>query len=142
MDPHIIVARAYEPFIDLLRANMQNCGALRIDHVMSLLRLWWIPYGETADRGAYVQYPVDDLLAILALESQRHRCMVIGEDLGTVPVEIVGKLRDSGVYSYKVLWFENDLEKTSARRRVSATIDGCRLDARSPRCAAIGNAVT
>lgn len=116
MDPHIIVARAYEPFIDLLRANMQNCGALRIDHVMSLLRLWWIPYGETADRGAYVQYPVDDLLAILALESQRHRCMVIGEDLGTVPVEIVGKLRDSGVYSYKVLWFENDLEKTSARR--------------------------
>ncbi|EHC66446.1 4-alpha-glucanotransferase, partial [Salmonella enterica subsp. enterica serovar Mississippi str. A4-633] len=111
MDPHIIVARAYEPFIDLLRANMQNCGALRIDHVMSLLRLWWIPYGETADQGAYVQYPVDDLLAILALESQRHRCMVIGEDLGTVPVEIVGKLRDSGVYSYKVLWFENDLEK-------------------------------
>ncbi|MEX5716735.1 4-alpha-glucanotransferase [Serratia ureilytica] len=62
MDPHIIVARAYEPFIDLLRANMQNCGALRIDHVMSLLRLWWIPYGETADRGAYVQYPVDDLV--------------------------------------------------------------------------------
>lgn len=51
MDPHIIVARAYEPFIDLLRANMQNCGALRIDHVMSLLRLWWIPYGETADQG-------------------------------------------------------------------------------------------
>lgn len=111
MDPHIIVARAYEPFIDLLRANMQNCGALRIDHVMSLLRLWWIPYGETADQGAYVHYPVDDLLSILALESQRHRCMVIGEDLGTVPVEIVGKLRDSGVYSYKVLWFENDLEK-------------------------------
>ncbi|MGS9164549.1 4-alpha-glucanotransferase, partial [Salmonella enterica subsp. enterica serovar Infantis] len=82
-----------------------------IDHVMSLLRLWWIPYGVSADRGAYVQYPVDDLLAILALESQRHRCMVRGEDLGTVPVEIVGKLRDSGVYSYQVLWFENDLEK-------------------------------
>ena len=112
MDPHIIAARAYEPFIDLLRANMQNCGALRIDHVMSVLRLWWIPYGETADHGAYVQYPVDDLLAILALESQRHRCMVIGEDLGTVPVEIVGKLRKSGVYSYKVLYFENGPDKT------------------------------
>ena len=55
MDPHVMVARAYEPFIDLLRANMQNCGALRIDHVMSVLRLWWIPYGETADHGAYVQ---------------------------------------------------------------------------------------
>ena len=64
MDPHVMAARAYEPFIDLLRANMQNCGALRIDHVMSVLRLWWIPYGETADHGAYVQYPVDDLLSI------------------------------------------------------------------------------
>ncbi len=63
-------------------------------------------------RGAYVHYPVDDLLSILALESKRHRCMVIGEDLGTVPVEIVGKLRSSGVYSYKVLYFENDHEKT------------------------------
>lgn len=111
MDPHIIAARAYEPFIELLRANMKSCGALRIDHVMSMLRLWWIPYGETADHGAYVQYPVDDLLSILALESQRHQCMVIGEDLGTVPVEIVGKLRESGVYSYKVLYFENDHEK-------------------------------
>ncbi|WP_342323238.1 4-alpha-glucanotransferase [Kosakonia sp. BYX6] len=112
MDPHVMRARAYAPFVDLLRANMKSCGALRIDHVMSMLRLWWIPYGETADHGAYVQYPVDDLLAILALESQRHQCMVIGEDLGTVPVEIVGKLRSSGVYSYKVLYFESDHEKT------------------------------
>ena len=111
MDPHITAARGYAPFVDLLRANMKSCGALRIDHVMSMLRLWWIPYGETADHGAYVQYPVDDLLAILALESQRHQCMVIGEDLGTVPVEIVAKLRDSGVYSYKVLYFESDHEK-------------------------------
>lgn len=111
MDPHVIVARAYEPYIELLRANMTHCGALRIDHVMSMLRLWWIPYGETADKGAYVHYPVDDLLSILALESKRHSCMVIGEDLGTVPIEIVGKLRDSGVYSYKVLYFEYDFEK-------------------------------
>ena len=108
MDPNVMQTRGYQPFIDLLRANMTDCGALRIDHVMALLRLWWIPYGETADQGAYVQYPVDDLLAILALESQRYRCMVIGEDLGTVPVEIVARLRDSGVYSYKVLYFERD----------------------------------
>lgn len=108
MDPHVMQTRGYAPFVDLLRANMKNCGALRIDHVMSMLRLWWIPYGETADQGAYVHYPVDDLLAILALESHRHQCMVIGEDLGTVPQEIVGKLRRSGVYSYKVLYFEND----------------------------------
>ncbi|PVZ84613.1 4-alpha-glucanotransferase [Serratia sp. S1B] len=111
MDPHVMVARDYQPFIDLLRANMTSCGALRIDHVMALLRLWWIPYGETADQGAYVQYPVDDLLALLALESQRHHCMVIGEDLGTVPVEIVAKLRESGIYSYKVLYFEHDEEE-------------------------------
>lgn len=112
MDPHVMRARGYQPFIDLLRANMQSCGALRIDHVMSMLRLWWIPYGETADHGAYVHYPVDDLLAILALESHRHHCMVIGEDLGTVPQEIVGKLRRGGVYSYKVLYFENEQQST------------------------------
>lgn len=110
MDPRTMIDRAYQPFIDLLRSNMIHCGALRIDHVMALLRLWWIPAGETADKGAYVHYPVDDLLAVLALESQRHRCMVIGEDLGTVPVEIVTKLRERGVYSYKVLWFERDAQ--------------------------------
>ena len=106
MDPHVMRARGYQPFIDMLRANMRDCGALRIDHVMALLRLWWVPKGETADKGAYVSYPVHDLLGILALESQRHRCMVIGEDLGTVPPEIVGLLRASGVFSWKVMWFE------------------------------------
>ena len=107
-NPYTLVERAYAPFIDLIRANMENCGALRIDHVMSLLRLWWVPEGESAARGAYVRYPVDDLLAILALESQRMKCMVIGEDLGIVPEEIVSKLHDYGVFSYKVLWFEHD----------------------------------
>lgn len=106
LDPHVLRARGYQPFIDLLRANMRDCGALRIDHVMALLRLWWIPYGESADKGAYVAYPVHDLLAILALESQRQRCMVIGEDLGTVPQEIVSLLRDRGIFSWKVLMFE------------------------------------
>ena len=108
MDPHVMTARGYQPFIDLLRANMAGCGALRIDHVMSLLRLWWIPYGETANYGAYVSYPVDDLIAILALESQRNQCMVLGEDLGTVPKEIVARLRNAGIYSWKVLYFEQE----------------------------------
>ena len=108
MDPHVMTARGYQPFIDLLRANMASCGALRIDHVMSLLRLWWIPYGETANYGAYVSYPVDDLIAILALESQRNQCMVLGEDLGTVPKEIVAKLRNAAIYSWKVLYFEQE----------------------------------
>ena len=108
IDPHEMKARAYQPFIDLLRANMAECGALRIDHVMGLLRLWWIPADQEAGNGAYVRYPLEDLLGVLALESQRHQCMVIGEDLGTVPKEIVASLRDSGVYSYKVLYFEHD----------------------------------
>ncbi len=108
MDPHVMTARGYQPFIDLLRANMASCGALRIDHVMSLLRLWWIPYGETANYGAYVSYPVDDLIAILALESQRNQCMVLGEDLGTVPQEIVARLRKAAIYSWKVLYFEQE----------------------------------
>lgn len=111
MDPNIMKSRAYQPFIDMLRANMSSCGALRIDHVMSLLRLWWVPKGESADKGAYVSYPLDDLLAVLALESHRHQCMVIGEDLGIVPKEIVASLRDSGVYSYKVLYFEHDKKR-------------------------------
>ncbi|ADU71776.1 4-alpha-glucanotransferase [Pantoea sp. At-9b] len=111
MDPQVMQARAYEPWISLLRANMRDCGALRIDHVMALLRLWWIPRDGNAAQGAYVHYPIDDLLAILALESQRHRCMVIGEDLGTVPDAIIDKLRDAGVYSYKVLYFEQTSTK-------------------------------
>ncbi|MFC3393939.1 4-alpha-glucanotransferase [Brenneria rubrifaciens] len=108
MNPNMMQTRGYQPFIDVLRSNMAHCGALRIDHVMALLRLWWIPKPESAVNGAYVYYPVDDLLAVLALESQRNRCLVIGEDLGTVPKEIVSKLQDFGVYSYKVLFFEKD----------------------------------
>jgi len=108
LDPNVMKARAYQPFIDLLRSNMADCGALRIDHVMGLLRLWWIPKDQHAGFGAYVSYPLNDLLAVLALESQRHQCMVIGEDLGTVPKEIVASLRESGIYSYKVLYFEHD----------------------------------
>lgn len=108
LDPHVMRARGYQPFLDLLRANMRDCGALRIDHVMALLRLWWIPYGEGADKGAYVSYPVDELMAILALESQRHRCMVIGEDLGTVPPIIRRMMRSHGIFSWKVLFFEQE----------------------------------
>lgn len=108
MNPHVLKQRAYQPFIELLRANMQHCGALRIDHIMSLLRLWWIPKGDSAINGAYVSYPVDDLIAILALESQRHQCLIIGEDLGTVPKEIVSKLKHAGILSYKIFYFEFD----------------------------------
>ncbi|WWE60277.1 4-alpha-glucanotransferase [Parasalinivibrio latis] len=106
LNPEYLVKHAYRPFIELLRANMKHCGALRIDHVLGLLRLWWIPRGDSARDGAYLYYPVSDLLAILALESHRNQCSIIGEDLGTVPDEIVEPLADGGVHSYKVFFFE------------------------------------
>ncbi|MCK6264400.1 4-alpha-glucanotransferase [Vibrio sp. ZSDE26] len=106
LNPQVLHATGYDAYIKLLRANMKHCGSLRIDHVLGLLRLWWIPKGEDATKGAYIYYPVQDMLAILALESHRHQCSVIGEDLGTVPDEIVDILRDAGVNSYKVFFFE------------------------------------
>ncbi|HET9748114.1 MAG TPA: 4-alpha-glucanotransferase [Casimicrobiaceae bacterium] len=110
--PPMIPARlrdaAYAPFIATLRANMRSAGALRIDHVMGLLRLYWVPAGATPADGAYVHYPLDDLLGLLALESERHRCLVIGEDLGTVPDAVRAALAASDVLSYRVLLFERD----------------------------------
>ncbi|MDM7860604.1 4-alpha-glucanotransferase [Alteromonas sp. ASW11-36] len=106
MDPEKLYAQAYQPIIDLFASNMHASGALRIDHAMALLRLWWIKKGDHAKEGGYVYYPVDDLLAILALESQRNQSLVIGEDLGTVPEEIRSKLAENGIYSYRVFFFE------------------------------------
>lgn len=106
MDPETLYQQRYQPIIDLFNSNMQSAGALRIDHVMALLRLWWVPKGEDAKQGGYVYYPVDDLLGVLALESHRHKSLVIGEDLGTVPDEIRIKLAENGVHSYKVFFFE------------------------------------
>ncbi|MBZ0091622.1 MAG: 4-alpha-glucanotransferase, partial [Sulfuricellaceae bacterium] len=104
--PHRLYAAAYEPYIELLRANMRYAGALRIDHVMGLHRLFWVVRGLPAAEGAYVLYPFDDLLGILALESQRNRCLVVGEDLGTVPDEVRHALQPMNVLSTRLLYFE------------------------------------
>lgn len=106
LSPEQLSKTSYQPFIDLLQSNMKHCGALRIDHVLALLRLWWVPEGATAAEGAYIYYNVHDLLNILALESVRNQCLVIGEDLGTIPEGIDVLLKDAGVYSYKVFFFE------------------------------------
>ena len=104
--PHRLPVSGYTPWVALLRANMRHAGALRIDHVMALLRLFWIPQGAAPTDGTYVAYPLDDLVALLALESTRHACAVVGEDLGTVPHEVRAALHSAGVHSYRVLWFE------------------------------------
>ncbi|MRI31889.1 4-alpha-glucanotransferase [Endozoicomonas sp. OPT23] len=105
-NPATLKQQKYAPFIEMVRANMSHCGALRIDHVMGLLRLWWCPQGKTADFGAYVYYPLDDLLGIIKLESLRHKCLVFGEDLGTVPPEIKKALPPARFYSNEVVLFE------------------------------------
>jgi (1->4)-alpha-D-glucan 1-alpha-D-glucosylmutase len=98
----------YEMFVHTLRENMANAGAVRIDHALGLLRLYWIPPGGGPETGAYVHYQLYELLGILALESHRNQCLVIGEDLGTVPDEVLEALARYGVLSYKLLWFERD----------------------------------
>lgn len=104
--PRALVARGFEPFLATLRAALAHAGGVRIDHVMGLMRLWLIPQGQPATEGAYLAYPLEDLLALLALESHRHGAVVIGEDLGTVPPGFRNRLRRAGIAGMDVLWFE------------------------------------
>jgi (1->4)-alpha-D-glucan 1-alpha-D-glucosylmutase len=104
--PQALRDAAYAPFIHCLRASMRHAGALRIDHVLGLLRLFWVPDGGQAADGAYVHYALHDLLAIAALESVREGCVVVGEDLGTVPDPLRAALAEFGVLSYRVFYFE------------------------------------
>jgi 4-alpha-glucanotransferase len=119
-DPWKLRAAGYGPFIETLRANLHAGGGLRIDHVMGLQRLWWIPKGCGPEEGGYVSYPVDDLLGIVALESVRHRATVIGEDLGTVPPSLRSRLRRRGLLSYLVLLFEDRPPRRWPRRALAA----------------------
>src|SRR5215203_6836899 len=98
----------YEPFIQSIRATMAGAGGLRIDHVMGLFRLWWVPSDGSAADGAYVRYPSEDLLGIVALESHRAQALVVGEDLGTVEDGVREAMAEHNVLSYRLLWFEDD----------------------------------
>jgi 4-alpha-glucanotransferase len=104
--PHKLREAAYEPFIQMVRENLRYAAGLRIDHVMGLFRTYWIPDGFDAADGAYVQYPADDLLGIVALESQRAGAWVAGEDLGTVEDHVRGQLEQHCMLSYRIFWFE------------------------------------
>jgi 4-alpha-glucanotransferase len=105
-NPRALYEEGYRSFIELVRANMRSAGGLRIDHAMGLQQLYWIPQGASPAEGAYVQYPLADLLGILALESRRNHCIVVGEDLGTVPEDFRQRMSDAGILSYRVLLFE------------------------------------
>ena len=104
--PQALAVRGFEPFLATLRAALSHAGGVRIDHIMGLMRLWLIPHGAPASEGAYLAYPLEDLLRLLALESHRHGAVVIGEDLGTVPPGFRARLRRAGIAGMDVLWFE------------------------------------
>ncbi|HEY4802943.1 MAG TPA: 4-alpha-glucanotransferase [Paraburkholderia sp.] len=106
--PRAMHNNGFRAFIDMLRAAFVHAGGVRIDHILGLRRLWLVPEGESARHGAYLRYPFDDLVRLIALESWRHRAIVIGEDLGTVPPGLRERLAAHGLYGIRVLWFEQD----------------------------------
>ncbi|MEU7060326.1 4-alpha-glucanotransferase [Streptomyces sp. NPDC046197] len=106
--PDRLAASGYAPFRRLLRALFRHAGALRIDHVMGLFRLWWVPQGRPPTEGTYVRYDAEAMLAVLVLEASRAGAVVIGEDLGTVEPGVRETLDRRGVLGTSVLWFERD----------------------------------
>jgi 4-alpha-glucanotransferase len=114
--PRRLAEHGYEPFARTLRAGMAHAGGLRLDHVMGLFRLYWIPRGASPSEGTYVRYPIDDLLGVLALESHRAGALVIGEDLGTVEEGVRERLAAERVLSYRLVWFERE---RGGRRRAA-----------------------
>ncbi len=106
--PHVLVERDFEPYRQIIRRNMRHSGMLRIDHVLGFMRQFWVPRGAEGKDGGYVSFPLDQLMRMVAEESVAHRCMVVGEDLGTVPEGLRERLARANFLSYKVLWFERD----------------------------------
>jgi 4-alpha-glucanotransferase len=109
-DPWRLRASGYEAFIETVRSSLTDGAGLRFDHIMGLWRLYWIPQGVSAAEGSYVRYPFEDLLNILALESQRANSYVVGEDLGTVEPSVREEMERRNIMGYRLLWFEDTPE--------------------------------
>src|SRR2546426_7522097 len=116
--PHRLAARGYEPFIETIRAGLRHAGGLRIDHVMGLFRLFWLPAG--GGPGGYVRYLADELLDIVALESHRAGALLVGEDLGPVEDQVRAELAERQVLSYRLLWFEHEPPEEFPEQAVAA----------------------
>ena len=112
VNPVVLRRQGFAPFIASLRANMRHAGILRIDHVMSLNRLYWIPSGMETKAGAYVNYPFKELIRLVALESRRQACAIVGEDLGTVPEGFRHTMRSANILSYRIFVFERKEDGT------------------------------
>ena len=119
-DPWKLRRAHFEPFIEAVRSAAVHAAGIRLDHVMGLFRLFWIPDGATATAGAYVQYPAAQLLALLAAESRRSRVFVIGEDLGLVEPAVRRRLRARGALSFRLLWFEGPSPDQWPRKALAA----------------------
>jgi 4-alpha-glucanotransferase len=119
-DPWKLRKAHFEPFVETLRSTAKHAAGMRLDHVMGLFRLFWIPPGAHASGGAYVRYPAREMLAILAHESLRAKSFVIGEDLGLVEPAMRSRLRERNVLSYKLLWFEDAPPEKWARESAGA----------------------
>ncbi len=104
--PRGLQMNGYRVYIDMLRAAMRHAGGVRIDHAMGLARLWMVPAGAGPAEGAYLHFPVDDMLRLIRLESQRNHAIVLGEDLGTLPEGFQGRISGAGMLGLRVLWFE------------------------------------
>ncbi|MFJ2560552.1 MULTISPECIES: 4-alpha-glucanotransferase [unclassified Streptomyces] len=123
--PDVLAASGYAPYRGLLQGLLRHAGALRIDHVMGLFRLWWVPQGQPPTHGTYVRYDAEAMLAVLALEAHRTGAVVIGEDLGTVEPGVREALERRGVLGTSVLWFERDWDGTGRPLPPESWREGC-----------------
>jgi 4-alpha-glucanotransferase len=108
LSSHGLKHHGFQAYIEMLRAAFKYAGGIRIDHVLGLFRLWLVPEGCAACDGVYLHYPTDDLIRLISLESHRHRAVVIGEDLGTIPQGTSNRLSQAGIMGMNVLWFQKE----------------------------------